>query len=101
MTSVLLYNRRLFVFPCHDVDQKYSVLLSILTQEELDGVALVLNAPKGYIFNSTNDTDNRTINAEVRVQGKTIDNKSQKLAYYWFVQDCTITSNNLFYCKNN
>ena len=72
---------------------------NILTQEELDGVALVLNAPKGYIFNSTKNEDTRTINAEVRVQGKTIDNKSQKLAYYWFVQDCTITSNNLFYCK--
>lgn len=70
-----------------------------LTQEELDGVALVLNAPKGYIFNSTKDEDTRTINAEVRVQGKTIDNKSQKLAYYWFVQDCTITSKSLFYCK--
>ena len=36
ITSVLLYNRKLFVFPCHDVDQKYSVLLSMMTKEELD-----------------------------------------------------------------
>ena len=36
MTSVLLYNRKLFVFPCHDVEQNYSVLLSMLTKEEME-----------------------------------------------------------------
>ena len=36
MTSVLLYNRKLFVFPCHDVDQKYSVQLTMLTKDELE-----------------------------------------------------------------
>lgn len=36
MTSVLLYNRKLFVFPSHDVDQNYSVLLSMLTKEEME-----------------------------------------------------------------
>ena len=35
ITSVLLYNRKLFVFPTHDSDQKYTVLLSMYTQEEL------------------------------------------------------------------
>ena len=35
ITTVLLYNRRLFVFPTHDSDQKYSVLLSMYTQDEL------------------------------------------------------------------
>ena len=49
MTSVLLYNRRLFVFPCHDVDQKYSVLLSILTQEELEENELT-NKFDDYIY---------------------------------------------------
>ena len=34
ITSVLLYNRKLFVFPSHDVDQKYIVELSMLNQEE-------------------------------------------------------------------
>ena len=36
MTSVLLYNRKLFVFPCHDIDQKYSVQLTMLTKDELE-----------------------------------------------------------------
>ena len=35
MTSVLLYNRKLFVFPYHDIDQKYSVQLTMLTKDEL------------------------------------------------------------------
>ena len=43
LTSVLLYNRKLFVFPCHDSDQKYSVLLSMLTREELEEQEIVSN----------------------------------------------------------
>ena len=49
MTSVLLYNRKLFVFPCHDVDQKYSVLLSIMPQDELEENELV-NKFDDYIY---------------------------------------------------
>ena len=36
ITSVLLYNKKLFVFPCHDIDQKYSVQLTTLTKDELE-----------------------------------------------------------------
>ena len=36
ITSVLLYNRKLFVFPCNDIDQKYYVTLTMLSQEELE-----------------------------------------------------------------
>ena len=35
ITSVLLYNRKLFVFPTQDSAQKYTVQLSMFTQEEL------------------------------------------------------------------
>ena len=35
ITSVLLYNHKIFVFPTHDSDQKYIVQLSMYTQEEL------------------------------------------------------------------
>ena len=35
ITSVLLYNRKLFVFPTQDTAQKYTVQLSMFTQEEL------------------------------------------------------------------
>ena len=44
MTSVLLYNRKLFVFPCHDVDQNYSVLLSMLTKEEMQDNKIQINS---------------------------------------------------------
>ena len=36
MTSVLLYNKKLFVFPCHDIDQKYSVQLTMRGKDELE-----------------------------------------------------------------
>ena len=72
----------------------------ILSEEELNGVALILKASKGYIFSSTSSKDDtRDINAQVRVLGKAIDNNSQKLAYYWFVQDCSISSTSPFYLK--
>ena len=34
ITSVLLYNKKIFVFPSHDIDQKYSVLLSMFSSQE-------------------------------------------------------------------
>ena len=49
ITSVLLYNRRLFVFPTHDSDEKYIVQLSILTQEELDE-RQIINDIDDYIY---------------------------------------------------
>ena len=49
ITSVLLYNRRLFVFPTHDSDEKYIVQLSILTQEEL-AERKIINDIDDYIY---------------------------------------------------
>ena len=49
ITSVLLYNRRLFVFPTHDSDEKYIVQLSMLTQEEL-AERKILNDIDDYIY---------------------------------------------------
>ena len=49
ITSVLLYNRRLFVFPTHDSDEKYIVQLSMLTHEELDE-RKIINDIDDYIY---------------------------------------------------
>ena len=49
ITSVLLYNRRLFVFPTHDSDEKYIVQLSMLTQEEL-AERKIVNDIDDYIY---------------------------------------------------
>ena len=71
-----------------------------LTEEELNGVSLQLIAKKGYIFTSSSATDDtRTIEAQVRVLGKAIDNNSQKLSFYWFVQDIGVTSKSVYYHK--
>ena len=64
-----------------------------LSQTELDSYALLLNTPKGYIFNDQSlDTDTRRIEAEVRIKGKTVNLKAQSLPFYWFVQNNTITA---------
>ena len=49
ITSVLLYNLRLFVFPTHDSDEKYIVQLSMLTHEELDE-RKIINDIDDYIY---------------------------------------------------
>ena len=49
MTSVLLYNRKIFVFPTHDSDHKYLVQLSMYTQEELDE-RKILKEIDNYIY---------------------------------------------------
>ena len=49
LTSVLLYNRKLFVFPCHDSDQKYSLLLSMYTKDELEEQEIKSNI-KDFIY---------------------------------------------------
>ena len=49
ITSVLLYNRRLFVFPTHDIDQKYTVILSMYTPEEQTDLEISQNIDN-YIY---------------------------------------------------
>ena len=50
MTSVLLYNRKLFVFPCNDVDQKYYVSLSLPSQEELEDRDEIIKTDNEYMY---------------------------------------------------
>jgi len=67
----------------------------------MNGVSLSFVAKKGYIFNDTsNDNDTREIQAIVRVLGKTVnDTVSQKLSFYWFVQNISISKSSPFYNK--
>ena len=61
-----------------------------LSQDDLNSCALVLITPKGYIFNkNSTDEDTRTIQAQLRVKGKTVDSKSQNVPFYWFVENMT------------
>ena len=71
-----------------------------LTNQELNGTSLQLIARNGYIFTSdSQDTEERPIEAQVRVLGKPIDNASQSLPFYWFVQDISVTTRSQYYHK--
>ena len=71
-----------------------------LNQQDLNSCALVMLTPKGYIFsqNSAN-TDTRTFEAQLRVKGKIIDIKSQKVDFYWFIENISITAASSKYNK--
>lgn len=69
-----------------------------LTSQERNGVSLNLIAKQGYIFTSSSlATDTRQIEAQVRVRTRAIDNSSQRLPFYWFIEDARITPNNMYY----
>lgn len=72
--------------------------MKMLTQEEMDTVALSLVAKKGYIFEGPQLTQ-LPIEAVVRAAGKVVNNSLQILKYYWFVKNVTITASSVYYCK--
>ena len=72
--------------------------MKMLTQEEMDTVALSLVAKKGYIFEGPQLTQ-LSIEAVVRAAGKVVNNSLQVLKYYWFVKNVTITASSVYYCK--
>jgi hypothetical protein len=81
-------------FPVQDNNKSSDIFISdlelcganALLQDEIEGSALVLLTPKGYIFNANSaETDTRIIQAQVRVKGKTVDLNSQPLPIYWFI----------------
>ena len=66
-----------------------------LEKEDLDSYALILLTPKGYIFtkDSANE-DTRTLQAQIRIKGRIADIKSQKIDFYWFVENLSVTAAN-------
>ena len=71
-----------------------------LSQEEINSVSLSFVAKKGYIFNkNSEENDERTIQAIVRVLGKTVPNDSQGLRFYWFVRNVSISTQSPYYTK--
>lgn len=71
-----------------------------LSQEEINSVSLSFVAKKGYIFNKNSEEDDeRTIQAIVRVLGKTVPNNSQGLRFYWFVRNVSVSTQSPYYTK--
>ena len=69
-----------------------------LTDEQIATYALLLHTPRGAIFSGNEvSTDTRSIEAEVRVKGKTV--REQSLPFYWFVEDAGVASDSIYYCQ--
>lgn len=66
--------------------------------DQLNTSALVLYTPEGYLFTSEDsETDSRKIIADLRLKGKAVDLEDQKVDFYWFQQDTSITTRSPFY----
>lgn len=71
-----------------------------LNDDDLSNYSLTFHTPQGIYFDSTSlISDIRSIEAQVRVKGKVIDNKSQQLPFYWFIEHVGITSKSTYYNK--
>ena len=70
-----------------------------LSEEDLNSFKLSFITTQGTFFDENDDEDaTRLIEAKVRVKGKYINNNSQRLPYYWFVENNGITSLSEDYC---
>lgn len=71
-----------------------------LSSGDLNGIVMTFFTPKGIIFKNDNaDGDTLPITSQVRVKGKVLDPNTQKVSFYWFREDMTVTSNSEYYCK--
>lgn len=67
-----------------------------LSETDIDNYSLTFLTPQGTFFASTNGNE-KTLIAQVRVKGKVIDNESQPLPYYWFIEDVGVMSDSIYY----
>ena len=71
-----------------------------LAEDDLSNYSLTFHTPQGTYFDNTSlISDIRNIEAQVRIKGKVIDNKSQQLPFYWFIEHVGITSESTYYNK--
>ena len=73
--------------------------MKLLSQEEIDTVALSFIARKGYIFEENTTQTSLPIQAIVRAAGQVVNDTVQNVEYYWFVKNVGITASNPYYCK--
>lgn len=71
-----------------------------MLDNELSGYGLSFITPQGVYFdNQSADTDSRAIQAQIRVKGKVASSNFDKVSYYWFKENASISSNSLKYNK--
>ena len=73
--------------------------MKALSDSELNTYGLAILKPYGTYFDETDaDSAVRKFQAQVRVKGKNIDNNSQSIEYYWFVENVGIITTSPNYC---
>lgn len=71
-----------------------------VSEEELTTYGLNLVTPLGIYFDGTDENDAyRTIQAQVKIQGKIVDNTIQKVDYYWFRENAKVDNIHTKYSK--
>ena len=80
------------------------VAIKKIDEASTGGAWMVITAPEGPYFDSTHDLDSsKKLETTIYVDGKIVNPNSQKVNYYWFVEDVRVNSNwkdNDFYKKN-
>ena len=69
----------------------------LIDSESLNSYGLSLLTPQGTFF--TDQNNSLTIQGQMRAKGKVINEDSQSLKFYWFMQDLNITTSSLLYNK--
>jgi hypothetical protein len=71
-----------------------------LKQEDLNSCSLSIITPQGTFYDeNSNANDKKTLQAQVKVKGKVIDNNSQSLEYYWFIEHNGVAADSVYYNK--
>lgn len=68
-----------------------------MADQELSTYGLILQ-PSKIVFVNDQDAAEKTIQAEVRIKGKTAE-AAQDIKYYWFVEDSSVVTDSPFYCQ--
>ena len=65
----------------------------------LDSYYLSLMTPQGTFFPKGAELNALTLEAEIKIKGKVINNESHNNAFYWFVEHAGVDSGHVDYCK--
>lgn len=80
------------------------IAIKKIDEASTGGAWMVITAPEGPYFDSTHEPDSsKKLETTIYVDGKVVNPNSQKVSYYWFVEDVRVNSNwsdNDFYKKN-
>ena len=70
--------------------------MEALSAQELSNASLKILTPYGSYFTSLND-DTKYLEAELKLKGKIVNLEDQKVDFYWFVKDTSITAADQLY----